>query len=111
MGERREAPSLRIRVLHFDGCPHTADTMDLVRRVVASHVGAVTIEDVEVASGADAARLRFLGSPSVQVNGVDIDPQARERTDFSICCRLYGASGIPPADMLARAIREAMEGA
>ena len=101
--------SLRIRVLYFDGCPNSEAAMNLVRQVAASHAGRATVESVEVSSHADAERLRFLGSPSVQVNGVDIDPDARKRTDFGMACRLYGSSGVPSADMVVRAIREATE--
>jgi hypothetical protein len=35
---------------------------------------------------------RFLGSPSVRVEGVDIEPGAGERTDFGLKCRLYRTS-------------------
>ena len=101
-------PTLRIQVLYFDGCPHSEAAIDLVRRVAASHAGLATIESLEVSSHAEAERLSFLGSPSVHVNGVDIDPQARERTDFGMACRLYGPSGVPSADLVVRAIREAM---
>ena len=100
--------SLRIRVLYFDGCPNSEAAMNLVRQVVASHDVRATIESIEVLSHADAERLRFLGSPSVQVNGVDVDPAARERTDFGMACRLYGSSGVPSADMVSSAIREVL---
>jgi hypothetical protein len=55
----------------------------------------------------DAVRLRFLGSPSVQIDGLDIDPMARARTDFTLACRLYGSSGVPPAELIESAIRDA----
>jgi hypothetical protein len=43
---------------------------------------------------------RFLGSPTVRVNGVDVDPTAAERSDFGLKCRIYRsterASPLPP---------------
>lgn len=41
------------------------------------------------------------------VDGVDIDPIARERTDYSFSCRTYeGLTGVPPRTLLADAIRQ-----
>lgn len=44
----------------------------------------VEVEDVETAE-----RLRFLGSPTIRVDGRDIEPGADERTDFTLSCRIY----------------------
>ena len=56
------------------------------------------IEQRRVESAAE--RERFLGSPTLRVDGVDIDPGAGERTDYGLKCRLYptnqGLRGAPP---------------
>lgn len=43
---------------------------------------------------------RFLGSPTLRVDGVDVDPGAAERDDFGLKCRIYrsdeGQTGVPP---------------
>jgi hypothetical protein len=66
----------------------------------------VQVEEVEVASVEEAVSKRFLGSPTVLVNGVDIDPQARQRTDYGLSCRIYsGMSGLPPEDLLMAALQ------
>ena len=43
----------------------------------------------------------FLGSPTVRIDGEDIDPDAATRSDFGVKCRLYrfdeGTSGVPPS--------------
>ena len=48
----------------------------------------------------DAERERFLGSPTVRVDGHDIDPGADDRDDYEDECRLYptdeGVRGTPP---------------
>lgn len=65
------------------------------------------VEEVEVNGPEDAARERFLGSPTVLVNGLDIDPNARERTDYSFSCRVYsGMSGLPTEEMLVAALQQ-----
>ena len=101
-------PKVRIRGLCFEGCAHSEAALALVRRVAGTEAPHGTVvETIDVASQRDAVRLRFLGSPTVQVNGVDIDPDARERTDFAMACRLYGGSGLPSAELLVAAIGEA----
>lgn len=47
---------------------------------------------------------KFLGSPTFQIDGADIEPSARQRTDFGMSCRRYptadGPSGLPERRML-----------
>jgi hypothetical protein len=57
----------------------------------------------------DAERERFLGSPTVRVNGRDVDPGAGERTDYGLKCRIYrstedGQSHVPPESWIRRAL-------
>jgi hypothetical protein len=61
---------------------------------------------VEVTSPAAAERVRFLGSPSVRVNGQAVEPGAGTRESFVLACRLYRtAAGIScqPAEEWIRA--------
>ena len=98
---------MRIRILHVDGCPHLEPTLELVRSVLVRVGARATVDAIEVKSGREAVRLRFLGSPTVQIDGVDVEPMARTRSDFGVTCRLYGGSGVPPDGMIAAAMHEA----
>ncbi|HEU4365960.1 MAG TPA: cation transporter [Candidatus Krumholzibacteria bacterium] len=40
----------------------------------------------------------------MRVNGVDIDPSGRDRSDFGLSCRVYEAGGVPPDEMIASAL-------
>jgi hypothetical protein len=44
----------------------------------------------------------FLGSPTVRINGLDIEPSARQRTAFGMMCRTYEGSGSVPSEDLIR---------
>ena len=66
----------------------------------------VQVEEVEIGDAEEAERLGFLGSPTIQVNGIDIEPGAEARFDYAMCCRIYGASGMPSRSMVEIAIRE-----
>ena len=97
---------MQIDILYFDGCPNYLPTAELVRDVVHSLGLDVTIREVEVHDAGEAARLRFFGSPTVQVNGLDVDPAVRSRTDYLFGCRMYGGSGSPPRSLVEQALRE-----
>ena len=95
---------VRVRILHNEGCPQLATTIDRVRRIFEERLGAYDLQIVEVRTLKDAIRLRCLGSPTVQVDGLDVDPTAAGRSDFSIGCRLYDGSGSPSEALLKAAV-------
>ena len=65
-------------------------------RIAADGAEIEPLDEAAVAAAAEALvqcdhnDLRFLGSPTVQVNGLDIDPAAHAREDFGYSCRHYG---------------------
>ncbi len=96
---------MRIQVLYFEGCPNYEPAVSLFQRT-ADELGVdADIEMVYIDSTERADANRFLGSPTIQVEGVDIDPAARNRDDFGLCCRLYGSSGVPSRDMVVNALK------
>jgi hypothetical protein len=102
--------NLEIRVLYFDGCPNAEPTIRLVRSLLAETATEATVIETVISTAEEANEYHFLGSPSVQINDVDIEPQRRaESFDFS--CRLYrteaGTSGVPSRELLASAISNA----
>jgi len=96
-----------IEVLYFAGCPSHESTVDLVREVTRELGLDAEIREVPVETPEAAEALRFVGSPSVRVNGRDIEPAARELTEFALSCRMYGNAGVPPRELLIEALREA----
>lgn len=89
----------RVEILTFDGCPNREPTRALVERVASELEVETAVELVDVPDAAAAARLRFLGSPTVRVEGVDVEPGAEARDDVALACRVYrgehGPSGQP----------------
>jgi hypothetical protein len=99
---------IKVEVLYFEGCPNHAPTVELVRKTVGDLGLESEIAEIEVKSAEDAERLRFLGSPTVLVDGVDIEPQARESKAYAFACRTYpGSSGLPPQELVRQALEEA----
>ncbi len=93
-----------IEIFYFEGCPNHAPAVELARSVLAELDAEVAVREVEIADPDDAEQHRFLGSPSIRVDGVDIEPGASERTDYGMSCRVYGNSGLPPRELLVAAL-------
>jgi hypothetical protein len=94
-----------IEILFFEGCPNHEPTLALAREVVGVLGLNVEIREIEIHDERDALRRKFLGSPSVRVDGVDIEPGAAERTQYALGCRVYGEGGVPPRNYLVSALQ------
>ena len=99
--------SPRVEIFYFAGCPNYEPTVELAREVLGELGLEAEVVEVAVETQADAETLRFVGSPSVRVNGRDIEPEAEERTHFALSCRIYGTGGVPPRELLIEALQEA----
>jgi len=102
---------VRTEVLYFDGCPNHEALLPRMREILARTGVSAEIDLRRIASDEAAQRERFLGSPSVGINGRDIEPEAEQRTDYGLKCRLYraptGLSGQPEEELLQAALRSA----
>ena len=98
---------MMIEILYFEGCPNLGPTLELAREVVGELGLDAAIREVRVETPEQATSKRFIGSPSVRVNGKDIEPEARGRTEFALSCRLYSGGGVPPRELLVAALERA----
>jgi hypothetical protein len=101
----------RVEILYFEGCPNHEPARALVERPAKELDVEPEIELVELADPDAAVALRFLGSPTMRVDGVDVEPGAEERRDFAFSCRTYrsedGASDQPEESGVRDALIEA----
>jgi len=99
----------RIEVLVFEGCPNVDATVARASAASAATGVPAEVTVVLVENDEDAIRQRFLGSPTVRVDGSDVDPAAAARDDFGMQCRVYAVDGrfqgIPPHEWIAAALR------
>jgi hypothetical protein len=99
---------MKIQLLYFDGCPSWKDGLKNLQIALEEQNLNVPIEVVKVVDDADAARLRFLGSPTFWVDGRDLWHEERE--SYSLSCRVYstpaGIRGFPTVAMLREQIKQ-----
>jgi hypothetical protein len=81
----------QVEDLYFASCPRWERTVERVRRVLsgADLEGSASVHLVPVQTEEDTRRLRFLGSPTLRVDGEDIDPSARGAEHVGLQCRPY----------------------
>ena len=80
---------MKIELLYFDGCPSYAELLPRLRELVAAEGIKDEVELRPVETPEQAEHERFLGSPTVRIDGTDVDPTANGRDDFGLECRLY----------------------
>ncbi len=102
---------MKIELLYFDDCPNWRETLQDIGAVLQEHHMPVEIELVKVTSAEEAEALAFPGSPTVRVDGVDIEPDA-PTTGFGLACRIYTVEdepeGRPPKEWIAAALDAAL---
>lgn len=101
---------MRIEVLSFDGCPNHEQLLVRLPRLLEREGIDAEIVLRNVPDDEHAQRERFLGSPTIRVDGRDIDPGAADRDDYGLKCRIYqtpaGLTGLPPDQWIIDAIAD-----
>ena len=99
---------MQIDLLYFEGCASWKRALENLRAALAAEGLQADVRLVKVEDAAEAARLKFLGSPSFQVGGMDL--WRDERQDYAMSCRVYstpeGMRGIPSTEMLRKQLHE-----
>jgi hypothetical protein len=99
---------MKIEVLYVPNCPNHAVALERIRQIISEesfqkHVNEVLVRDAEMAQS-----LKFPGSPTIRVNGQDVEPQNEKTAAFGLMCRLYSdGSGAPSKQKLRDAIEKA----
>ena len=98
---------IQIDLCYFEGCPSWQEGLQNLESALAQLGSQAQICMLKVEDDAQAEKLRFLGSPSFQVDGQDLWPAERKR--YYLSCRVYptpnGMCGAPTIDMLVEKLK------
>ncbi len=97
---------MKIEILYFRDCPHYPPAVDRLRTVLRQEGVFADVSEIEVKDAAAAKELQFIGSPTIRVNGLDIEADSRTVVETAFACRRY-PGGLPPEEMIRAALREA----
>ena len=104
--------SMNIELLWFKGCPNHIPAEALVLDVARKLGVTANIRRIEVPDEATGKRVCFPGSPTLRVNGVDVEPGWECCEECTPRCRIYvtpdGFSGLPPRQWVVDALVNAL---
>lgn len=92
---------MKIEFLYFDGCPSWIPALQNLKSVVSESFPESEIRLIHIRSIEDAERANFQGSPSIRVNGSDLEGKEE---GYGYKCRLYEEdgrlSGVPSKELI-----------
>ncbi|HKR27092.1 MAG TPA: hypothetical protein VJS11_06540 [Acidobacteriaceae bacterium] len=100
-----------LELLYLLDCPHHGATLDLIDSVLQAETALLRVRQILVKNYEEACAYGFPGSPTVRVNGKDIEHVPADRLGVAYACRTYFVEGkpqgVPPRWLVEQAIRRA----
>jgi hypothetical protein len=96
---------MRVELLYADGDPAAMPARQNLVEVLTEDAFETPIQMIAVASADDAALLDMRGSPSIRIDGQDIDADGAER--IGLYPRDYGNGPVPSKEVIRRAVERA----
>ena len=99
---------MNITVLYCDDCPSLNPSLERLQEVLNEEKIEEEILLKKVASKEEATKLKFTGSPTILINGIDID-RPDKNSYFALNCRAFKKenveiSPIPPINMIRKLV-------
>jgi hypothetical protein len=92
---------MNIEFLYWDGCPSHPEALQLLQTVLAEQGVEATVELLEVRTDEEARTLRFPGSPTIRVEGRDVDASGADGRP-ALNCRIYHLADGRPSPIPSR---------
>jgi hypothetical protein len=103
---------MRVELLHIPDCPNYPVAAKLLREILRAHGLPQNISEIRVMDFTQAAALAFPGSPTIRIDGKDVDATLPQQAYRGLSCRTYVVEGkrqgVPSRDMISQAIRSAL---
>jgi hypothetical protein len=101
---------MNIELLYVANCPNYVVALERLRATLSAENLQTPVNEVLVSDAGMAQSLKFPGSPTIRINGQDVEPQSERVGAFGLMCRLYSdGSGAPSEKRLRAAIERARE--
>jgi hypothetical protein len=98
-----------IEFLYWEGCPSHPEALGLLRTVMAERGIETDVALRHVGTHEEALELGFPGSPTIRIDGRDVDPEGAQGQP-GLACRVYRLpdgrpSPVPSREQLEEALR------
>ncbi|MCH8223095.1 MAG: DUF2703 domain-containing protein [Chloroflexi bacterium] len=104
---------MKIELQWFEGCPNHHAAREILDDVLAAKNVDAKVELIEVPDLETGERVKFPGSPTIRINGVDVDPDYEDTGDYTPRCRVYmtpdGYKGVPEREWIEVAVETALD--
>jgi hypothetical protein len=99
---------MQIEFLYFEDCPSHEQTLERLRQVLREEEISPHIDIIQVETDDQAQQYRFVGSPTIRLDGTDIIPPSHEQ--YALACRAYTLedgriSPLPSLNMIRQAVQ------
>lgn len=85
---------ITIDILYDEGCTHYPKAITYVKEVLAEEGIDATVNEINVSSEEEAQRHGFVGSPTIRINGEDVESEAEQQRGHTRgSCRIYHYQG------------------
>jgi hypothetical protein len=81
---KERTDTMNVKVISLEKCSATPPTIALVEEVAREMGLTITLEHRVIKTREEALAYRHIGSPTIQINGNDIDPGARQIKQFGV---------------------------
>ena len=102
---------MKITIMLSEGCAHQEETRAVVQEAITDAGVEAEVDEVMVRTDEDAKNAHVIGSPTIRINGQDIEYGEREPDETSNGCRYYntpsGWKALPTKGMIVYAINRA----
>ncbi len=100
---------LSIDVLYYENCPHYKEAAETLKEVLDEERVDAEVHMVPVSPGEHAEIWGFIGSPTILINGQDLEPEVDHETPHQGHCRMYLYDGrlfeFPPKEMIREGLK------
>ena len=101
----------KIEFLFWEDCPSHPEARKRLEAVMDELGIQALVHEIDVREEKDAERLAFPGSPTIRVNGVDVDPAGAASMGTALTCRIYlledgRFSPVPSKEMIRRGLAQ-----
>lgn len=98
-----------VEFLWFSDCPNHPVARQMLADVIAEVAPGTPVHEIDATDPTVAAQHQFPGSPTIRVDGRDVDPTYVDPGDYTPRCRLYrtsnGLRGTPDRHWIEDALR------
>src|SRR5262245_53209215 len=105
---------MKVELLYIPDCPNHLPALERVRDVLCELDLPEEILQIEVFDPDQAAALCFPGSPTIRVDGKDVEPSVSQSCAPSLTCRTYlvdgRRQGVPEREWIRDAVLPRQEG-